>query len=639
MSAPVSLYPRLEPLLGRVTGPIRYVGGEPNAVVTPWDDARVHWVLSYPDAYEVGQPNLGLAILYEVLNGADGLSAERAFAVWPDLAALMREHGVPLFTLESHRPVRAHDVWGFSLATELGYTNVLEMLDLAGVPLRAADRGEADPLVVAGGHCASNPEPLADFLDVVVLGDGEQAALDLSAIVGDWLTAGRPGGRDGVLETLARTGAFYVPRFYACDYRPDGALASVHPVREGVPPRVRRHVLTDLDAWPYPVRPVVPIAETVHERYSVEIFRGCTHGCRFCQAGMVTRPVRERRRGGIGTMIEAGLAATGYDEVGLLSLSSADHSQCDALVRGLADRYAGTTTSLSLPSTRVDAFNVELANQLTRNGRRTGLTFAPEGGTARLRDVINKNVSEEDLLATVATAFGQGWRSVKLYFMCGLPTETDEDVVAIATLAHRVIETGRAVSGRRDIACTVSIGAFVPKPDTPFQWAAQADVATVDARLAALRAAVREDRACGRSITVRWADPRPGRIEGLLARGDRRVGAVVEAVWRAGGRFDGWREHFDLERWVTACRDVLEPAGVDLDWFTTRERTEREVLPWDHLDYGLDRGWLWDDWCDARRARPLGDCRWEGCQECGVCPAFGVDNDLAAWDVPEAVHA
>jgi radical SAM family uncharacterized protein len=499
------------------------------------------------------------------------------------------------------------------------------MLDLAGIPLHSYERTEDDPLIVAGGHCAVNPEPMADFLDVVVLGDGEEAVGQISDIHLAWQREGKPEGRHGLLLRLAQTGYFYVPAFYTVEYAADGKIARVSPNQPGVPNQVNRHILTGLDEYPYPKKPVVPIVETVHERYSVEIFRGCTRGCRFCQAGMITRPVRERSKEVIEQMAACGLQTTGFDEIGLLSLSSADHSQIGEITRELADDYAGSTVSLSLPSTRVDAFNIELAEELARNGRRTGLTFAPEGGTERLRAVINKNVSEEDLIATVTNAFSQGWRSVKLYFMCGLPTETDEDVLAIAAMAHRVIETGRQVAGRRDIACTISIGGFVPKPFTPFQWVAQTDPETTTRRMKLLKQTVREDRQCGRAITVRYADAEPGVIEGLLARGDRRVGAVIEQVWRDGGQFDGWREHFDYERWLNACAKQ----GIDPTWYTNRARAEVEVLPWDHLDLGLDRNWLWSDYQDSLRGGTVPDCRWDGCQDCGVCPLFGVDIELA----------
>ncbi|MFB9620841.1 TIGR03960 family B12-binding radical SAM protein [Brooklawnia cerclae] len=625
---PPSLFDRLEPLLARVTKPIQYVGGEVNSVTKGWSDVDVHWVLAYPDVYEVGQPNQGLAILYEVINGQDWACAERAFSVWPDLEREMRSRGVPLLTWESHRPVRAFDILGVSLSTELGYTNMLNAIDLAGIPIHSADRGPGDPLVVIGGHCASNPEPVADFVDVVVLGDGEQAVLELGSIVRDWIVAGRPGGRDGVLEKLAATGLFYVPRFYDVTYGPDGAIAKVSPNRPGTPYQVGRWVLTNLDEWLYPRAPIVPLAETVHERYSVEIFRGCTRGCRFCQAGMITRPVRERSLPAIGTMVADGLAATGLEEVGLLSLSSADHTEIGEITHGLAERYRGTNVSLSLPSTRVDAFNIDLAEELARNGRRSGLTFAPEGGTERMRAVINKNVSEDDLISTVTTAFANGWRSVKLYFMCGLPTETDEDVLAIADMAHRVIETGRKASGRRDIACTISIGAFVPKPHTPFQWVGQTDPEITNERLRALKQKVRDDRQCGRAIGVRWADGHPGLIEGLLARGDRRVGRVIEAVWRDGGIFDGWSEHFDYARWVRIAGEELGKLGVDLAWYTTRERPVTEVLAWDHLDVGLDRTWLWDDYQASLRQLSVPDCRWDDCNDCGVCPDLGVDIEI-----------
>jgi radical SAM family uncharacterized protein len=618
-----SLFPRLEPLLPLVHKPIQYVGGELNSTVKDWDACDVRWALMYPDAYEVGLPNQGVMILYEVLNEADGVLAERTYSVWPDLEALMREHGVAQFTVDAHRPVAAFDLLGVSFSTELGYTNLLAGLDLAGIPLDAARRTDEHPVVIAGGHAAFNPEPIADFIDAAVVGDGEQAVLDITELVRAWKAAGRPGGRAELLLRLARTGSVYVPSLYDVDYLPDGRIRRVAPNRPGVPWRVSKHTVMDLDAWPYPKQPLVPLAESVHERMSVEIFRGCTRGCRFCQAGMITRPVRERSITGIGAMVERGLAATGFEEVGLLSLSSADHSEIAEITKGLADRYAGTHTSLSLPSTRVDAFNVDLANELTRNGRRSGLTFAPEGGSERMRRVINKMVTEEDLIRTVTTAYSHGWRQVKLYFMCGLPTETDEDVVRIAEVAQRVIQTGREVTGSRDIRCTVSIGGFVPKPHTPFQWAAQLDAETTDARLGKLRDAIRADRRYARAIGLRYHDGQPGIIEGLLSRGDRRVGAVVRAVYADGGRFDGWSEHFSYERWMRCAERALADQPVDVAWYTTRERDCAEVLPWDHLDSGLDKDWLWEDWQDALAGQEVEDCRWTPCYDCGVCPQLG----------------
>jgi radical SAM family uncharacterized protein len=618
-----SVFPALEPLLPRVSKPVQYIGGELNSTVKDWAEARVRWALMYPDAYEVGLPNQGVMILYELLNEQPDVLAERVYAVWPDLEALMREHRVPSFTVDGHRPLHAFDVLGVSFATELGYTNLLTALDLAGIPLRAADRTDEHPLVIAGGHAAFNPEPIAEFIDAAVLGDGEQAVLDIT----DVLRRGtqRKAGRAEVLRRLAETDGVYVPGLYDVTYRADGAIDAVRPNDPRAPRRVVKRTTTDLDEWPYPKQPLVPIAETVHERMSVEIFRGCTRGCRFCQAGMITRPVRERSLAGIGEMVERGLGASGFTEVGLLSLSSADHSEIAEITKGLADRYEGTNTTLSLPSTRVDAFNIDLANEISRNGRRSGLTFAPEGGSERIRRVINKMVSEEDLIRTVSAAFAQGWRQVKLYFMCGLPTETDEDVLEIAAMAHRVIKAGREASGRNDVRCTISIGGFVPKPHTPFQWAAQCDPETIDERLRKLRAAINADRRLGRNVGMRYHDGEPSLIEGLLSRGDRRVGRVIERVWRDGGRFDGWREHFSYQRWVDAAAAELEPLGVDLGWFTTRERFKDEVLPWDHLDSGLDPDWLWDDWQDALSAREQDDCRWTPCFDCGVCPATGTD--------------
>ncbi|MGH3341582.1 MAG: TIGR03960 family B12-binding radical SAM protein [Carbonactinosporaceae bacterium] len=620
-----SIFPRLEPLLASVRKPIQYVGGELNSSVKDWDSCDVRWALMYPDAYEVGLPNQGVQILYEVLNEQQGVLAERTYSVWPDLEALMREHGVPQFTVDAHRPVGEFDILGVSFATELGYTNLLTALDLAGIPVESRDRGGDDPLVLAGGHSAFNPEPVAEFIDAAVLGDGEQAVLAISDLVRTWKRVGRPGGRDELLYRLAVSAGVYVPAFYDVEYLPDGRIKRVTPNRPGVPWRVAKHTVMDLDEWPYPKQPLVPLAESVHERMSVEIFRGCTRGCRFCQAGMITRPVRERSITAIGDMVRRGVDTTGFDEVGLLSLSSADHSEIGDIAKGLADRYEGTQTSLSLPSTRVDAFNVTLAGELARNGRRSGLTFAPEGGTERLRKVINKMVSEDDLIRTVTTAYEQGWRQVKLYFMCGLPTETDDDVLAIAELAKRVIAAGRAATGRRDIRCTVSIGGFVPKPHTPFQWSGQLGHEATDRRLLALRDAIRADRRYGKAIGYRYHDGRPGLIEGLLSRGDRRVGAVIRRVWEDGGRFDGWSEYFSFRRWERCAGEAFDGQPVDLAWYSTRERAYPEVLPWDHLDSGLDKDWLWDDWQDSLSEVEVDDCRWSPCFDCGVCPQLGTE--------------
>jgi radical SAM family uncharacterized protein len=626
-----SVYPLLEPLLLLVRKPIQYVGGELNSVVKDWDETDVRWALMYPDAYEVGLPNQGIQILYEVLNEQAGVLAERTYSVWQDLEALMREHRVPQFTVDGHRPVRAFDVLGVSFATELGYTNLLTALDLAGIPLSAADRGDDDPIVLAGGHAAFNPEPIAEFIDGAVLGDGEEAVLAVTQLIRTWKQAGQPGGRDGLLLRLAAAGGVYVPRFYDVEYLGDGAIGRVTPNRPTVPRSVSKHTVMDLDAWQYPAKPLVPLAETVHERFSVEIFRGCTRGCRFCQAGMITRPVRERSITAIGDMVKTGLDASGFTEVGLLSLSSADHSEINEIAVDLADRYEGTNTGLSLPSTRVDAFNVTLADELSRNGRRSGLTFAPEGGTDRIRKVINKMVTEDDLIKTVTTAYASGWRQVKLYFMCGLPTETDEDVLAIARVARRVIEAGRTVTGRRDIRCTVSIGGFVPKPHTPFQWAAQCDHETVDARLRALAAAMRSERAYAKAIGFRYHDGKPSIVEGLLSRGDRRVAKVILRAWQDGARFDGWSESFSYERWQRCAAEALAEDGVDLAWYTTRERPYGEVLPWDHLDAGLERDWLWQDWLaaiDPDGAEEVEDCRWTPCFECGVCPSMDTEIEV-----------
>src|SRR4051794_16383412 len=480
-----SLWPRIEPLLANVQKPARYIGCEDGAQVPRHEPGKVAWLLVYPDAYEVGLPNQGLQILYEILNERDDAIAERAYSPWTDMEGLMRDRRVPLFSVDTHQAAAAFDVIGFGISAELVYTNVLNALDLADVPVRGEHRDETHPIVVAGGHCTFNPEPLADFVDVFVIGDGEEVVGDITAVLRDWKAQGRtPGSRENVLRALASVPGVYVPSMYDVAY--DGpALVGVTPRYPDVPERVEKRTVADLGEWPYPKQQLVPLTEVVHDRLNVEIFRGCTRGCRFCQAGMITRPVRERPAEQVRTMVAHGLRRTGYDEVSLTSLSSADFSGIDGVVAGIVnDPVNCGQVSLSLPSLRVDAFTVGVATEIQKV-RRTGLTFAPEAGTWRLRQVINKLIREEDLYGAVEAAYSQGWRRVKLYFMTGLPTEMDDDTRGIAHLARNCVAIGRRY--HKGASVTASVGGFVPKPHTPFQWFGQNGAAELQRKVGLLR--------------------------------------------------------------------------------------------------------------------------------------------------------
>jgi radical SAM family uncharacterized protein len=614
-----SLWSALEPLLDQVQRPARYIGGEQGAQAPRHSPESVAWLLCYPDSYEIGLPNQGLQILYEILNERPDAVAERAYAPWGDLEALLRRDGVPLFSVDTHRAAGDFDVLAFNLSSELVYTNVLNLIDLAGVEVRAADRSDGDLLIGAGGHCAFNPEPLADFVDFFVLGDGEEAVGEITAAVADH----RAGGRRELLGALSRLEGVYVPAAYEVSHR--GASTAVTPRWEGAPETVQKRTIASLGDWPYPKQQLVPLTEVVHDRLNVEVFRGCTRGCRFCQAGMITRPVRERPADQVRTMISDGLRRTGYDEVALTSLSTADFSGVEQLVADVVgpDDDAGgagcPAISVSLPSLRVDAFTVGIAAELQR-ARRTGLTFAPEAGSWRLRQVINKLISTEDLDAAVESAYSQGWRRVKLYFLVGLPTETDEDVLGIAALARRCVELGRRHV--RGASVTVSVGGFVPKPQTPFQWFGQNTVEELRRKVALLTDDLRGDR----SVKLKWHDPEATLVEGLASRGDRRLGAVIEEVWRRGGTFQEWSEHFDYNLWL----DAMAQHGLSVEDYAYRHRGGDEALPWDHLSAGLHKDFLWQDWQDALAESGLEDCRWTPCYDCGACTGYGIEHVVAS---------
>ncbi len=589
-------------LLLSVERPARYIGGEVNAVVKPDAQARLRMVLAFPDLYEVGMSHLGSHILYHVVNRLPDYTCERVFCPRPDAVRLLREQASPLTSLETDRPLSAFDLVGFTLQYELTYTTILAMLDLGGVTLHSGNRRPEEPLVIAGGPGAANPEPLGDFFDAFVLGDGEEVlpeVLDILA-ASAWFADRTANNRQTLLRDLARLEGVYIPALYRLEDTPEGLLRPL-PAEESAPPTVRRRLLANLDAAPFPTAPVVPWVEAVHDRAQIEISRGCTRGCRFCAAGMLYRPVRERSVETLRRQARELIDRTGYDQLSLASLNCPDYSRIEELLDTLHEELAGEAVAIALSSLRTDTFSVGLAQRL-RRVRKTGLTFAPEAGTERLRRVINKGVTEEDLFAAVRAAQQCGWRHVKLYFMLGLPHEQDEDLLGMADLVERLRREAR-------LEIAVSVSSLVPKPHTPFQWFSGYSLEELRRRQALVRGVMPH-----KGVRLSLHAPDTGLVERLLARGDRRLGAVLESVYRRGGFLEAWSEHFDLERWRAACAEV----GLDLEAETLRDWNPHQYLPWDHVDFGVTKDYLRSEWEAAGQAKQTPDCRTGGCRGCGL---------------------
>lgn len=606
-------------VLPNVTKPLRYLGDEHNAVQKEWDSVRLRTLFAFPDIYEVGMSHLGLFILYHLVNEHSDYLMERVFAPWIDMEEELRKRELPLFSLESTRAIRDFDCIGFTLQYEMSYTNILNMLELGKIPLLAKDRDGRYPIIMAGGPCATNPEPLADFIDFFVIGEGEDIILEIYNLLADnRLEKGGYQHKNAVLKKLAQIDGVYVPSFYEPVYNEEGKLQTVACLEEDVTPLVKKRVVKDINEAFFPERPIVPYLEVVHDRIMLEVLRGCTRGCRFCQAGMIYRPVREKKKHKLIEQARTLAKNTGHNEISLTSLSTADYTGVKSVLKELIDEFQREKIGVSLPSLRVDAFSVDLAKEVQRV-RKTGLTFAPEAGSQRLRDVINKGVTEKDLMEVAEAVFSAGWHQIKLYFMLGLPTETLEDLDGIAELAYKVLQKGIQIKKEKGISkqikITISVASFVPKAHTPFQWEGQDALQELKEKQQYLKGKIRDRR-----ITYNYHDAELSFLEAVFAKGDRRLAQVLLKAFQYGCKFDGWSEHFRYDKWMKAFSE----AGVKPEIIANAKLNYEDTLPWDHIDIGVRKDYLWQERIKAYNESLTKDCRLEKCSTCGVCMDMGV---------------
>jgi radical SAM domain protein len=599
--------------LQHVEKPARYMGGEWNSVAKNHLEVDVTMAFAFPDVYEVSMSHLGIKILYGIVNERPDAAAERVFAPWHDMEAEMRNREIPLFSLETKTPIRDFDLLAFTLQYEMCYTNIINMLDLAGIPFYGKDRDLSFPLLIGGGPCVYNMEPIADFFDVVSIGESEDWINEFIDLYKAEKEKGFPGGKEAFLRKAAQIEGTYIPSLYEPQYTESGDFAGMKVLAEEAPAIVKKRIVEDMEAAFYPTKPVVPYLDIVHDRVVLELFRGCLRGCRFCQAGMLYRPVRERTPERLVQLAKEIIANTGYNEISLMSLSSADYSKLPELVDMLMEEFKDKQVSVSLPSLRIDAFSIDIAKKV-QQVRKSGLTFAPEAGSQRMRDVINKGVSEEDLMSACENAFKSGWNTVKLYFMMGLPTETDEDVAGIADLAYKVLDLHREITGKRNGKVTVSCSFFVPKSHSPYQWYGQQDVEEIHRKQKYLKSLINN-----RNISYHYHDGYTGYLEAVFARGDRRLAASVVEAWKLGCKFDGWTEFFNYDTWMQAFKNT----NIDPEYYARRNRDFSEALPWDHLDDTVSKEFLRREWERAVDGTLTWDCRRKPCNGCNACPELG----------------